>query len=140
MKKWKLIIGLALVFLLGVLAGSMGTGLYLKHLFPHPKGDPSQLRAFMLKRFSQRLDLTEEQRDHFASIMDQVGEQLEEHFRKTHSEIGDIIEPGFSRMKEVLNPDQKERFDELIERLERHRKEGPKRGRLPPPGPPPKRR
>jgi len=137
MKKWKLVISVTLVFILGVLAGSMGTGLYLKHHFPRPKGDPSEMRDFILKRFSQKLDLTEEQREKCKAIIDKVGERLEEHFRKTHSEVGNIIEPGFSQMREVLSPDQQEKFDELIERLERHRKEGPKHG---PPGPPPRRR
>jgi len=135
MKKWKLFIGLALVFVLGVLAGSMGTGLYMKYHFPRPKGDPSEMTAFILKRFSQKLDLTEEQRETFKAIIDKVGKRLEEHFRKTHSEIGTIIEPGFSQMREALSPDQQERFDALIERLERHRKGRPRHG---PPGLPPR--
>jgi Spy/CpxP family protein refolding chaperone len=135
MKKWKLVVGVALVFVLGLLAGSMGTGLYMKNRFPPPKKDPSEMRAFILERFSQKVDLTEEQKKKFKVIIDQVGEKLDEHFRKTHSEIGKIVEPGFSQMREVLSPDQQEKFDELIERIERHRKEGPKHG---PPGPPPR--
>jgi len=128
MKKWKIVISVTLVFVLGVLVGSMGAGLYMKHHFPHPKGDPSEMRAFLLKRFSQKLDLTEAQRDEFKAIIAQVGERLEEHFRKTHSEIGEIVEPGFSQMRKLLSPDQQEKFDELIERFERHRKDRPKFG------------
>jgi len=135
MKKWKLIMSVALVFVLGLLAGSMGTGLYVKHRFRPPKKDPSEMRAFILERFSQKLDLTEEQRKVFKRIIDQVREKLEEHFRKTHSEIGQIVKPGFSQMREVLSPEQQERFDELLERFERHRKQRPKYG---PPGPPPR--
>jgi Spy/CpxP family protein refolding chaperone len=137
MKKWKLVVGVASVFILGLLVGSMGAGLYMKHHFSRPKGDPSEMRAFLLKRFSQKLDLTEGQRNEFKAIIDQVGERLEEHFRKTHSEIGEIVEPGFSQMRKLLSPDQQEKFDELIERLERHRKKRPKFGL---PGPPPRRR
>ncbi len=137
MKKWKLVAGVASVFILGLLVGSMGAGLYMKHHFPRPKGDPSEMRAFLLKRFSHELDLSEEQRKEFELIIDQVGERLEEHFRKTHSEVADIIEPGFSQMREVLSPDQQKKFDELVERLERHRKKRPKFGV---PGPPPRRR
>jgi Spy/CpxP family protein refolding chaperone len=134
MRKWKLVISVALVFILGVLVGSMGTGLYMKHRF-HPKKDPSEMRAFILERFSDKLDLTEVQRNKFKVIIDQVGERLEEHFRKTHSEIGEIVEPGFSQMREFLSPEQQEKFDELIKRLERHRKARPFHG---PPGPPPR--
>ena len=137
MKKWKLVTGLALVFILGLLVGSFGAGLYMKHHFIHPRKNPSEMRAFLLKRFSQKLDLTEEQKNEFKAIIDQVGERLDEHFRKTHSEIGEIVEPGFSQMKKVLSPDQQEEFDELIERFEKHRKERPKHG---PPGHPPRHR
>ena len=133
MKKWKLVTGLALVFILGLLVGSFGAGLYMKHHFIHPRKNPSEMRAFLLKRFSQKLDLTEEQKNGFKAIIDQVGERLDEHFRKTHSEIGEIVEPGFSQMKKVLSPDQQKKFDEVIEKFKRHKdsknKFGPPRRR-----------
>jgi Spy/CpxP family protein refolding chaperone len=137
MRKWKVVISVALVFILGVLVGSMGTGLYMKHHFPHPKKDPSAMRALLLKRFSQKLDLTDDQRNEFKAIIDQVGERLEEHFRRTHSQIGEIVEPGFSQMRKLLSPYQQEKFDELREKFEGHRKERPKHG---PPGPPSRRK
>jgi len=133
MKKWKLITGLALVFILGLLVGSFGTGVYIKHRFVHPKSDPSAMRASLLKKFSQKLDLTGEQKNEFKKLIDQVGGALEDHFRKSHSEIGNIVDKGSSQMKKVLNPDQQKKFDELIERFKRHRKSKHKFG---PHGPP----
>ena len=121
MKKWKLVTGLALVFILGLLVGSFGAGLYMKHHFIHPRKNPSEMRAFLLKRFSQKLDLTEEQKNEFKAIIDQMGERLDEHFRKTHSEIGEIVEPGFSQMKKMLSPDQQKKFGEVIEKFKRHK-------------------
>ena len=128
MKKWKLVIGLALVFAFGLLVGSFGTGLYFKHHFIHPKRDPSAMRAFLLKKFSQKLDLTEVQKNEFKRLIDQVGDKLEDHFRKSHSEIGKIIDQGSSQMRKVLSPDQQKKFDELIEKFEKHRKGRPKVG------------
>jgi hypothetical protein len=133
MKKWKLVTGLALVFAFGLLVGSFGTGVYIKHRFVPPKRDPSAMRAFLLKKFSQKLDLTEEQKNEFKKLIDQTGGKLEDHFRKAHSEIAKIVEPGFSQMREVLSPDQQKKFDEMIEKFKRHRKSGRKFG---PPGPP----
>jgi Spy/CpxP family protein refolding chaperone len=133
MKKWKLVTGLVLIFVLGLLAGSFGTGLYVKHKFIHPRKTPSEMRAFLLKKFSQKLNLTNEQKNGFKSIIDQVGEKLDEHFRKSHSEIGEIVEPGFSQMKNLLTSDQQKKFDEMIEKFKRHRKSrhklGPPRGK-----------
>jgi len=122
MRKWKLLVGVVLVFVLGVLVGSLGTGLYFKHHFVPYKRDPSAVRAFLLKRFSQELDLTENQKNEFKRLIDQVGDKLEDHFRKTHSEIGKIIDQGSSQMRKTLSPDQQKKFDELIEKFERHRK------------------
>ena len=132
MKKWKLVTGLALVFAFGLLVGSFGTGVYIKHRFVPPKRDPSAMTAFLLKKFSHKLDLTEEQKNEFKRLIDQVGGKLEDHFRKTHSEIGNIVDQGSSEMKKVLSPDQQKKFDELIERFKRHRKSG---GKFGPPGP-----
>ena len=134
MKKFKLVAGVASVFVLGLLVGSLGTGLYMKHQLPPPRKDHSKIRAFLLKRFSHELDLTAEQKKAFKLIIDQVGKKLEDHFRKTHSEIGEIIEPGVYQMRKLLSPEQQDKFDKLIERLERHRKE---RFKHKPPSPPP---
>lgn len=133
MKKWKLITGLTLVFVFGLLVGSFGTGAYIKHRFGPSKRDPSAMRTFLLKKFSQKLDLTEEQKTEFKSIIDQVGKKLDEHFRKSHSEIGEIVKPGFSQMKNLLTSTQQKKFDEMIENIRRHRKS---RHKLGPHGPP----
>jgi len=122
MKKWKLVTGLALVFAFGLLVGSFGTGVYIKHRFALPKRDPSATRAFLLKKFSQKLNLTEEQKNEFKKLIDQAGGKLGDHFRKSHSEIAKIVEPGLSQMREVLSADQQKKFDEMLEKFKRHRK------------------
>jgi hypothetical protein len=133
MKKWKLVTGLALVFAFGLLVGSFGTGVYIKHRFVPPKRDPSAVRAFLLKKFSQKLDLTGEQENEFKRLIDQAGDKLDDHFRKSHSEIAEIVEPGLSQMREVLSPDQQKKFDEMIEKFKRHRKSRHKFGNHGPP-------
>ena len=133
MKKWKLVTGLAFVFAFGLLVGSFGTGVYFKHRFTTPKRDPSAMRAFLLKKFSQKLNLTVKQKNEFKRLIDQVGDKLEEHFRKTHSEIGNIVDQGSSQMRKVLSPDQQKKFDEMLEKFKRHRKSRHKVG---PHGPP----
>ena len=125
------------MFVLGVVIGSLGTGFYHKYLFARHKEDPSARKAFILKRFSQDLDLTKDQKNEFKSIIDQLEDKREELFQHSHSEFVKLMDQGFLQMKKVLNLDQKKRLDELIEEFERHRKEGPKFGS---PGPPPRHR
>jgi len=135
MKTWKLVTGVALVFVLGAVAGSLGTGLYHKHVFSRHKADPSARKAFILERFSRDLDLTEDQKKEFKSIIDRLEDRRVALFRQSHLEFVKMMDQGFVQMKKVLNPDQKKRLDELIDKFERHRKERPKYG---PPGLPPK--
>jgi Spy/CpxP family protein refolding chaperone len=135
MKRWKLVTGVVLVFVLGVAAGSLGTGLYHKYLFSRHKADRSERKAFILERFSRDLDLTEDQKQEFKRIIDRVEDRREELFRHSHSEFAKMMDQGFVQMKKVLNPDQKKKLDELIDKFERHRKE---RSRRDHPGPPPR--
>jgi hypothetical protein len=135
MKKWKLVTGVVLVFVLGVVAGSLGTGFYHKYLFSRHKADPSARKAFILERFSRDLDLTEDQKKEFKGIINQLEDRREALFQHGHLEFVKMMDEGFVQMKKVLNPDQKKRLDELIDEFERHRKERPRYG---PPGPPPR--
>jgi hypothetical protein len=125
MRKWKLVAGVVLVFVLGVVAGSLGTGLYHNYVFSRHKADPSARKAFILERFSRDLDLTEAQRKEFKSIIDGMEDRREELFRHSRSEFVKMVDQGFMQMKKVLNPDQRKKLDELMEKFERHRKEGP---------------
>jgi len=128
MRQWKLVTGVALVFVLGVVVGWLGKGFYHKYLFARHNEDPSARKAFILKRFSQDLDLTEDQKNEFRSIIDQLEDKREELFQHGHSEFVKMMDQGFLQMKKILNPDQKKRLDELIKEFERHRKGGPKFG------------
>ena len=62
MTRWKLITGIALVFILGALAGSIGTGFYFKHRYPPRITDPEARKAFILEKFSKELNLTRDQK------------------------------------------------------------------------------
>ena len=61
MKKWKLVSGLLLVFVLGILAGSFGTRVYLKDQFAHLRKDPKARQAFIMRKLSKELELTQDQ-------------------------------------------------------------------------------
>jgi hypothetical protein len=54
-------------------------------------------------------------------ILEQTDERLHQHFRQAEPQIKRIIEEGFGRISEVLTEDQKARFDDFRERLERGR-------------------
>ena len=122
MKKWKLVAGVLLVFVFGVVIGSLGTGFYHQFLFDRFRKDPAERKAFVLKKFSERLDLTENQQTAFKTIIDQVDQQRRAQILKNRSEFKRIRDDSYVQMKKVLNPDQQNAFDELIKEIRERRK------------------
>jgi hypothetical protein len=121
--RWKLISGLLLVFVLGILAGSVGTGFYLKQRLTPIIKEPRARKAFIMKRLSKKLNLTPDQQAKIQPIVEQMIEKRREFYRKTRPEIKTIMDQGFAQIKEELNEDQKKKLDELREKFQKHRRE-----------------
>jgi ATP-dependent Lon protease len=122
MKRWKLVSGLLLVFVLGILAGSFGTRVYLKDRFAHLRKDPKARQAFIMRKLSKELELTQDQKITVEKIVAQVGEKRREFFLKNRPEIKRIMDEGFLQIKKELNNDQQKKLDELREEYEKRRK------------------
>jgi hypothetical protein len=73
--RWKLISGLLLVFVLGILAGSVGTGFYLKHRLAPLIKEPRARKTFIMKRLSKELNLTSDQKTKIDPIVEQMIEK-----------------------------------------------------------------
>ena len=122
MKRWKLISGLLLVFALGVLAGSLGTGVYLKDRFEHIRKDPKAKQAFIMRKLSKELSLTPDQKIKIGEIVEQMGDRRREYYRKNRPEIKKIMDEGFLQIKKELNNDQQKKLDVLRAEFEKRRK------------------
>lgn len=122
MNRWKLISGLLLVFVLGVLAGSFGTGVYLKDRFEHIRKDPKVRQDFIMRKLSKKLSLTPDQEIKIGKIVEQIGERRREYYRKNRPEIKRIMDEGFSQIRKELNSDQQEKLEVLREKFEKRRK------------------
>ncbi len=118
MTRWKLITGIALVFILGALAGSIGTGFYLKHRYPPRITNPEARKAFILEKFSKDLNLTQDQKIKIGEIIQQMEEKRHEYSLKNHLEI----EQSMGQIRRELNADQQKRFDALRENFEKRKK------------------
>ena len=128
--RWKLILGLLLVFVLGILAGSVGTGFYLKHRFAPLIKEPRARKTFIMKKLSKELNLTLDQKTKIEPIVEQMIEKRREYYLKNRPEIKTIMDQGFAQIREELNEDQKKKLDGLREKFHRRRGErDPKRFR-----------
>jgi hypothetical protein len=113
MKKWKLIAGIALVFILGVLVGSVGSRFYHRDWSERFFQEPSARKALILKRLTKDLGLTEVQQKEFRVIVEDTDKKLEAFGLERRSAAKAILDESFSRMKEKLDPEQQKKLDEL---------------------------
>ena len=113
MKKWKLIAGVALVFVLGVLVGSLGTRFYHRDWSERFFQEPSARKALILKKLTKDLGLTEPQQKEVRGIVEETDKKLEAFGLERRSAVKAILDESFSRMKEKLDPEQQKRLVEL---------------------------
>ena len=126
--RWKLISGLLLVFVLGILAGSLGTEFYLKHRLAPLMKDPRAKKAFIMNKLSKELNLSSDQKSKIEPIVEQMLEKRREYYLKNRPQVKTIFDQGFAQISEELNEDQKKRLDGLREKFRRRRGErDPKR-------------
>ncbi|HME44605.1 MAG TPA: hypothetical protein VKF36_16065 [Syntrophorhabdales bacterium] len=136
MNTGKLIAGVALVFIVGILVGSVGMSLYIKHHYRHFMPERGNRTAFIMKRLSKDLSLTQTQEAAIKKIVEKTEEKVREHFLQRRSEMTAIIDDGFSQMRKELDDAQKKKLDELREKFERRRQAREERDfHRPPPKP-----
>ena len=122
MKRWKLVSGLLLVFVLGILAGAFGTRIYLKDRFAHLRKDPKARQAFIMGKLSKELELTPDQKIKVEKIVEQTGAKRREFFLKNRPEIKKIMDEGFLQIKKELNNDQQKKLDVMRAEFKKRRK------------------
>lgn len=134
MKKTKVIAGLVLIFLSGILVGGFTFSVYVKkHVQDIMHGGPEFRNRMILGLYEDKLDLSESQRTQVTEIFNETNSQLFDIFENQKPEIEKIIETRTTRMKTILNPEQqktldeihamlKEHFERQIDRHHRHRK------------------
>jgi hypothetical protein len=131
MKKWRLIAGVALVFVLGVLVGSLGTRFYYRDWSERFFQEPSARKAVILKKLTKDLGLTEAQQKEFKGIIEETDKKLEAFGLESRSAVKAIFDESFSRMKEKLDPEQEKKLEELRARHEARAKDKKRRRHFP---------
>lgn len=126
MKKWRLIAGIFLVFVVGVLAGAGGSHLYRGYHRDQFRKDPAARRAYIMKGLTRELRLTEKQQQELQGIVAEMDEKRRALFRKSRTEVRKIFDEGFRRVNEKLDPGQQGLLKELRARHEKEVTEGRK--------------
>jgi hypothetical protein len=126
MKKWKAIIGVVLVFVLGALSGAIVShGVYRHKVDALIYGGHEARRAEIVERMSCRLKLDRDQRAKLESIMKDTHKEMLEARRPIEPRIDEILARTETRVREILRPDQMDAFNKFVAekkaRIERER-------------------
>jgi hypothetical protein len=125
MKRWKSIVGVLLVFLLGALAGAavvhrverQGVEAVLS-------GRGGATVDLIVRRLTRSLDLDPAQRDQVRVIVTETRRDIVEIRKPVQAQVEAAIERSRAKVREILRPDQQEKFDR-IQAERRKRKERP---------------
>jgi hypothetical protein len=131
MKKWKLTAGIALVFILGVLVGSLGTRYYHRDWSERFFQEPSARKALVLKRLTKDLGLTTTQQKDFRAIVEETDKKLEALRLDRRSAVKAILDESFARMTEKLDPEQQKKLEEIRAKHEARMKDRSKKHHFP---------
>ena len=118
MKRWKLIAGIILVFVLGVLSGTLGTGLYMKQKMKPIRQDQKARRTAIIEKLTRGLDLKEDQIPKIEKILDEIDQKRREY----RQEIRKMRTESISQMKKELTPEQQKKLDQLHQEWELRKK------------------
>lgn len=118
MERWKIITVLALVFMLGLMVGVVGTGVAFKHGTPFSPRSPEGRKAFFMQRLERKLDLTAAQKTRVAAIVDRRHAQARERFRRHRQAMRAFMVQGFEDIRKELTPEQQIKLDALQSEFE----------------------
>jgi len=121
MKKLKVCIAILLIFILGILAGTLGTGFFIKHRigrFVQGNGPFPPIK--ILERLSTKLDLSKSQQMEIEKILEQAKDQLIEFRQVYRPKFEKIFNNTIEQIEQKLDKKQTQKLDKLTERLKHH--------------------
>ncbi len=127
MNKWKAIIGVVLVFILGALSGAiLSHGVCRHKVDALLYGGHGARSAAIVERMSCRLKLDRDQRTKLEAIMKDTHNEILEARRPLEPKIDEILARTETRVREILRPDQMDAFNKFTAekkaRIERERR------------------
>ncbi len=118
MKRWKAVLGVIFIFILGAIAGGIISSAVIRHC--QPWGRPPS-REQVVSKLSRRLDLDTGQRAQVEVIVNDAHNQMREMRREDQPKIESILTDAQARIRTVLRPNQKQEFDKLVARWKERR-------------------
>jgi Spy/CpxP family protein refolding chaperone len=123
--KIKLVAGIVVLFIIGGVIGLLGDRLYMEHKLRRlTEFNSEQRKAYILQKYTKELHLTEDQQVEIRRILDEKSDEIAQNTQRYKEDIDKIRQRYDERIKALLNPEQRELYDEMKQRIkERWKKE-----------------
>ena len=122
MKRWKAVVSVILIFLLGGMAGA-----FVMHRIDHQKienimrGEPGMTREFIVTRLNRELSLDTAQLEQLRTIVRETHAEMRNVRKEYRPQIEEILQRSQDRVRAILRPQQLETFNKIIaERKKKH--------------------
>ena len=124
MKRWRLWVGLVMLFVSGVLIGFWGGGYAQKKVVVQRlEAPPGERGKLIMRRLTRWLDLSEEQQREIGRIVSQTQDELHTEWAQHLPRVRQIREQSADDIRKLLTPAQQEKYDRYLEKQkERYRK------------------
>lgn len=115
MTKWKTILGVVGIFILGMLAGGLlVAGVAAKRLHRVAHDQPAFTAQEITRAVTRRVHLDTTQRAQFQAIVEDTQQQLLAARKQAEPHSHAIIEAAVARARTLLRPEQQATFDQMI--------------------------
>jgi hypothetical protein len=112
----------ALVFLLGILLGGVGTHLWGERVWGVRADVPVPQQKHLDVQLTQDLQLTGDQQKQLRVIIEDTQSKWRALYRPLEGQRDQIREESHDQMRAILTPEQKPQFDAFMKRLDEQRK------------------
>ena len=115
MKKWKAIVSIILVFLLGTLAGTLITyKIYQHRVEGIIKGEPKTMKELIVRRLDRKLHLDGNQLEQLRTIVEETHAEIRKVRKQFRPQTEEIFARSQDKVRALLRPDQREQYEKII--------------------------
>lgn len=113
MKKFKLVLLIALIFGAGFVAGIVATRVVVRHFVRRAIEHPELVQLQIERELTWKLRLTPDQRREVAEILATTHGQLKQLRSEVQPQFAEIVHTAATNINALLTPEQQERFDKF---------------------------
>lgn len=125
MNNWKGIAGVMLVFILGVITGSIISPMIWRSQIERiMRAGPGPMGHMIVDRMSEDLKLDKDQREQLRTIIHEMDSEMDKVHRQSSPLIKDVFDKTDIKIIAILHPEQIGKFKELIAERKEHKRHG----------------